>query len=99
MPAACSLASSRIGCPSLTPCDLFTLYAVRYLFPCKVASIIRHSKDVGHTFSGHTIRESCMRLHDYGLLNRDAKDYYTLSPTGRDYLSYIRRYLLHKRIK
>lgn len=99
LPAAMSLASSRIGCPPLSPCDMFNLYAVRYLYPCKVAKLVRHSKECQQAWSESAIRHSCVRLHDWGLLSRDEKDYYTLTPSGRDYLSYVRRYLLHKRIK
>ena len=99
LPKAIRLASTRtrISRP-LYPTELFLLYALKRLpNPCTQTHLQRFSASVHNPITLTTIHKGLMYLIDQQLIERNLKSY-SLSPLGREYLSYIRQYLIHVRL-
>jgi hypothetical protein len=93
-------ASRRIGVRPLSDSQLRYLYASRRLG----RSSISHLTGYVNGFRPHVVvpdvRNSWNTLNtlvQLGLLIREGK-YYSISSTGREYLSYLRNYLVNKRL-
>lgn len=100
LPKAVKLASTRTGTPRpLIPTELFLLYAIKRLpNPCTQTHLQRFSAIVYNPLTLNTIHKGLCYLVEYGLIERDALKSYSLTPLGREYLSYIRRYLINVRL-
>lgn len=93
-------ASRRLGIKPLSDSQLRYLYAIRRLG----RSSLKYVTDYVNQYRPHLVtpdvRNSWHTLDDlvnYGLVIREGK-YYSISSTGREYLSYLRNYLVNKRL-
>ena len=90
--------ATKAGAPRcLNPTESFILYAIRYLSTPRLATIMQHTRDCSYDVSEIWITKSIQFLMQYSFIQRDGF-IYSLSPTGRDYLYSVRRYLFNKRL-
>lgn len=99
IPASVEMACTRLGISRpLTYNELFTLYAIKYIpFPPSQRHIVAHAKSMRHPIASNTIAVALMFLTSEGLLTMESKRY-TITWKGREFFSYVRRYLVHKRL-
>lgn len=99
MPKAIRLASTRTGLSrALYPTEIFILYAIKRLpNPCTQTHLQRFSDSVHNPITLNTIHKALSYLTEQQLIERNLKTY-SLSPLGREYLSYIRQYLINVRL-
>lgn len=99
LPKAIKMAALRTGTlRSLYPTELFLLYAIKRLpAPCTQVHIQRFGNSLQNPITLTTIRKGLDYLTEQGLIERNLKSY-SLSPLGREYLSYIRQYLINVRL-
>lgn len=99
LPKALRLASTRTGVSRpLYPTELFLLYAIKRLpDPCTQTHLQRFSAHVHNPITLTTIHKGLMYLVEQELVERNLKSY-SISPLGREYLSYIRQYLINVRL-
>lgn len=98
MPKAVKFASRKVGLVSiLSPTNLQVLYAVRRLSLSTNATIIHYLRKMQNTAPENNISASLRDLTAMDLIQRDTHGY-SLSPTGREFLSLIRRYLVNVRL-
>jgi DNA-binding PadR family transcriptional regulator len=99
LPKAVKLASTRTGVSRpLIPSELFLLYAIKRLPPpCTQTHLQRFSDRVHNPVTLNTIHKGLNNLVEYGFIERDVRSY-SISPLGREFLSYIRRYLINVRL-
>ena len=90
--------SQRFGIPTLSRSQLFCLYVVkRSHLPPSATFVIRRARAAGYPVSSRTIYLCLAELVGYGLLSlTDGR--YSITPTGREFINAIRRYLLNKRL-
>jgi hypothetical protein len=99
LPKAIRLASTRtrISRP-LYPTEIFLLYAIKRLpNPCTQSHLQRFSESVHNPITLTTIHKGLTYLIEQRLIDRNIRSY-SLSPLGREYLSYIRQYLINIRL-
>lgn len=97
-PKALRFASKKLGITKeLSPTNLQVLYAVRRLGLSTNATIIQYLRKLQNTAPDNNISASLRDLSAIGLLERDDMGY-MLSPSGRELLSLIRRYLVNVRM-
>jgi DNA-binding PadR family transcriptional regulator len=99
MPKANKLAATRLSLiRPLIASELFILYAIKRLpNPCTHMHIDRFAERVYNPMSFNTIAKALSYLTEQQLIERNLKSY-SLSPLGREYLSYIRQYLINVRL-
>lgn len=99
LPKAIRLASTRTGVSRpLIPSELFLLYAIKRLpNPCTQTHLQRFSASVHNPITLNTIHKGLLYLVEQQLIERNQKSY-SISPLGREYLSYIRQYLINVRL-
>jgi predicted transcriptional regulator len=86
-----------MGISPLTDTDLAILYAVKRLQVGTVSGLLDYLKSHGSPIAYSSFMRSLPRLIDSGLVCRDGFKY-SLSVTGRHFISRIRNYLLRKRL-
>lgn len=98
LPAAMSMASTRLGIDELRNSELFILYAIHYLpIPPTQYAIRRHAARFHAPLSPASLSNGIAHLLTLNLISYTQQRYY-LTHQGRDYLHYVRRYLVHKRL-
>lgn len=97
LPEALRLAAARLDIRPLTNYDLLVLYILRHYSPITFMGVLRKIQSYYYPASHMSVYRSLDYLKSVELINHSQKSY-TLSPLGREYLSLVRRYLLHKRI-
>lgn len=95
--AAVEVASKRLNIPNLKTSDCFVLYSIAYLPKATHGSLMRHNEDMRYNVTAMTISTSLRTLLDAELISLDSR-VYSITWKGREFMSYVRRYLLHKRI-
>lgn len=98
MPKAIKFASRKMDLPSTpSPTDLQVIYAVRRLGLSTNATIKQYLIKMQNTAPDNNISMSLKELRGWNLIEKDAHGY-ALTPTGREFLSLIRRYLVNVRL-
>lgn len=97
LPASVRVASKRLDIPVLNNFQLALLYLIRSHYPVKTKALFRICQDAKLTDNYPFLCTNVSILAKYELVEV-SHALYSLTPKGRDYLSYIRRYLLHKRL-
>jgi predicted transcriptional regulator len=86
-----------MGLPDLRDADLSVLYAIKRLERATASSIHRYLDSHGHPMHRETVLRVLPSLVSSLLIVREG-DTYSLSVTGRHFISRIRNYLLRKRL-
>jgi len=97
LPEALRLASVRLGIRPLTENELLILFVVRHFYPITFMAVLRKIESFYRPISYQSIHKGLAYLKSVELINLSQRSY-SISPLGREYLSLVRRYLLHKRI-
>lgn len=92
------MASKRMGIPRLSLLHVSLLYMIRLRQPVRTGALreLCEASELAKRLDTMSVALAFLREHE--LVQRDEKLLYSLTYRGRDYLSYIRRYLLHKRL-
>lgn len=99
LPRSMDLASRRLGIRTLRESELTVLYVIKnYPYPPGKTAIHRYLQGVKHPASYVTVHHACNWLLEVGLVDRIGTKY-SLSYKGKDYLQFVRRYLVHQRLK
>lgn len=96
-PKANRWAAAKIGVEPLSPTELQVLYAVRRLGTATNSTIIAYLRKMQNKANENAVSYSLRDLSNMGLLVKDNR-VYNVSPTGREYMSLIRRYLVNVRL-
>ena len=91
------LAAKRLQLHPATPVELQILITLKRLISASPASIRNYLRKHHNTGGEITVKRCLSRLLQDNLINKSSTSY-SLSPIGREYLSHIRRNLLHKRL-
>jgi len=98
LPRSMDLASRRLGIRTLRESELTVLYVIKNsLFPPGKTAIHRHLQRFKHPAAYVTVHHACGWLLEVGLIERIGTKY-SLSYRGKDYLQYVRRYLVYQRL-
>jgi hypothetical protein len=97
LPASIRMASKRMELPRLTTLQLTLLFLIRTHSPVKTIVLFNICKKAELVANYPSLANNVSILTRYGLIE-GSDALYSLTYRGRDYLSYIRRYLLHKRL-
>lgn len=97
-PKALRVACKKLGITKeLSPTNLQVLYAIRRLGLSTNATIIQYLRKLQNNAPDNNISLSLRDLSSLGLIERDDHGY-SLSASGRELLSLIRRYLVNVRM-
>lgn len=97
LPEAIRLASVRLGIRPLKQYEVLILYVIRCYHPIATNAIVRKIESFYHPIGNKSVVEGLAYLRTVELIFQSQRSY-SISPLGREYLSLVRRYLLHKRI-
>lgn len=97
LPEAIRLASVRLGIRPLKTYEVTILYVIRCYFPIQTVAIRRKIESFYYPIGHQSVIDGLAYLKSVELINLSQRSY-SISPLGREYLSLVRRYLLHKRI-
>jgi hypothetical protein len=98
LPAAMSMASTRLRIDELRNSEIFILYAILYLpIPPTQYAILRHAKRFHAPLSPASLSNGIAHLLTINLISYTQQRYH-LTHAGRDYLYYVRRYLVNQRL-
>jgi hypothetical protein len=97
-PEAVRLTAQRMKIKNLTLAELTLLYLCRRMQGNISAAIVSRKCDKYFlTFTPRTIREGLVTLAANNLLIKD-KDFYTVTPDGREFIYRVNRYLINFRL-
>lgn len=97
-PKALKFACKKLGISAIiSPTNLQVLYAIRKLGLSTNATIIYYLRKMQNVAPDNNISISLRDLTNLGLIERDDHGY-SLSSSGREFLSLIRRYLVNVRL-
>jgi hypothetical protein len=97
-PEAVRLTAQRMKVKNLTLSELTLLYLCRRIHGNISAAIVGRLCDKYFlTFTVRTIREGLITLAENNLLTKD-KDFYTVTPEGREFIYRVNRYLINFRL-
>jgi DNA-binding PadR family transcriptional regulator len=97
LPEAMRVASVRMDVRPLKEYEVLVLYVIRHYFPITFMGVLRKIESFYRPIAFQSIHNALHYLKSIGFIEQNLKSY-SLSPLGREYLSLVRRYLLHKRI-
>lgn len=93
---ALRLAAVRCDCERLSQTELTILYIVRNYGHIREESILRKFASFYHPIARNTVSVSLRKMFDNNLVSRS--NGYTITPLGREYLAYVRRYMINRRL-
>jgi hypothetical protein len=98
LPKALELQKKRkLVSRKLSHYELFVLHCIKRIPKASVGSIFRYANKYGAVSYKLAIHRALDFLLSEGLIEKVGTDYF-ITPEGRDFLSGIRRFLLHTRI-
>jgi len=97
LPEAIRLASVRMDIRPLKTFEVLTLYVIRHYYPITASGILSKIRSFYHPIGNQSAHDALFYLKSVDLIEKSQMSY-SISPLGREYLSLVRRYLLHKRI-
>lgn len=98
LPEASRLASVRCNCKPLSQSELTILFILKLYSPIREGAMLRKLSSFYHPFTRPTVSLALRVLLSYELAERQPTIGYSISPLGREYLSYVRRYMLNRRL-
>ena len=96
-PKANRWAAAKYKLPALSPTQLQVIYSVKRLGTATNASIIQYLRKQQNTANDNAVSYALRDLTLAGMLLKTNR-VYNLSPTGREYISLVRSYLLNIRL-
>lgn len=90
-------ASAKIGAQALSPTQLQTLYCIRRIGNATNATIIQYLRKMQNKANENAVSYALRDLTANGMLVKTGRTY-NISPTGREYMAHVRRYLVNVRL-
>lgn len=96
-PKANSWAAGKIGAQALSPTQLQVIYTVRRIGTATNATIIQYLRKMQNKANENAVSYALRDLTANGMLEKTGR-VYNISPTGREYMALVRRYLVNVRM-